>query len=174
MSRQFEGIGYQEYKDMRVINEGIDSGALEDAGNERFLIYFGRLHLEDHETGIKCRGPLKIGRGKYATALMRGRNQPGGDFRIYGEIIVSENYETDIAEKIIKSRLRDRNIIMSQGQQEIYDIEDSELEDIIKEMSEIISKRCNIIEVKIYKEGNAIDLTFSKSVSILNSLFDFN
>ena len=33
----FQGIGYQEYKDMRTFNEGIDSGKLENVGNERFL-----------------------------------------------------------------------------------------------------------------------------------------
>ena len=165
----FQGIGYQEYKDMRTLNEGLKSGELEDPGNERFLIYFGRLHLSDHQTGLECRGPLKIGRGKFATALMRGRNQPGGDFRIYGEIIVSENIETEVGEKIIKKKLKHRNIVMSQGQQELYDIEDYELEDIIKEISELINRQCNVIEVKTFKNGFPVDLSFNKGTS----LFEF-
>lgn len=170
----YQGIGYQEYKDMRVVNEGIDSGKLENVGNERFLIYFGRLHLKDHQTGVECRGPLKIGRGKFATAIMRGRNQPGGDFRIYGEIILSRNSETYIAEDIINDRLTNRNVSMSQGQEEIYNITDEELEDIIKEMSELVSEKCNIIEVKTYKDETSANLTFNKSVPLVDRLFDFN
>jgi len=170
----FHGIGYQKYKDMRVVNEGLSSGELEKHGNERYLIYFGRLHLKDHRTGLECRGPLKIGRGKFATAIMRGRNQPGGDFRIYGEIILSYNSETYIAEDIINDRLTDRKMIMDQGQEEIYNITDEELEDIIKEMSEVISKRCNIIEVNTYKEETPDDVTFDKSVPLIDQLFDFN
>ena len=105
---------------------------------------------------------------------MRGRNQPGGDFRIYGEIILSSNPETYIAEDIINARLVNRNVSMSQGQEEIYNITDEELEDIIKEMSEAVSNRCNIIEVKTYKDESPDDLIFNKSVPLVDQFFDFN
>jgi len=121
-----QGIGYQEYRKNRL-NEGYSASEIESVGNERFLIYFGRAHLVDHETGIEGRGYLKIGRGKFATALMRGRNQPGIDFRIYSEIILESNQATKDIEELIKIHLWQYNKTFSQGQREMYDISDTDL-----------------------------------------------
>lgn len=153
----FNGIGYQQYKQMRI-DEGIMSSKIEKSPNERFLVYFGRYHITDHKSNEQCRGHLKIGRGKFATALMRGRNQPGGDFRIYGEIIFNDNRSTEIAENIIKNKLFNKNIKMSQGQRELYYIHDEELEDIIKSLAKDIRENsyCEIKEIKLYKDSRGI------------------
>jgi hypothetical protein len=122
-----KGIGYQEYRSNRIINEGLRSGDIEKPGKERYLLYFGRAHVVDHESNKEARGPLKIGRGKFATALMRGRNQPGIDFRIYAEIILDTNDATSDAEEISKNLLSKSRMAMNQNQQECYAIEDHEL-----------------------------------------------
>jgi len=130
-----KGIGYIEYRKKRI-NEGLMSSKIESAGNERFVVYFGRVHLNDHETDQFCRGYLKIGRGKFATALMRGRNQPGIDFRIYAEIVVDNNDDTRRVEQIAQGLLISRNVKFSQGQKEMYNIKDDELMDIVHQVAD--------------------------------------
>lgn len=127
------GIGYQEERDRRM-SEGIRSSSIEDSGNEKYIVYFGRAHVIDHQSKIEARGPLKIGRAKFASALMRGRNQPGVDFRIYAEIVFHSNRATEIAEKFIARKLEHKNIRYSQGQQELYNILDSELPQIFNDI----------------------------------------
>lgn len=141
------GIGYIEYRNL------YESVRNEKPGDERFLIYFGRAHVTDHVTGVMARGPLKIGRGKFATAIMRGRNQPGVDFRIYSEIILPDNDATYECEQVIKSALEHLNIEMSQNQQELYDILDIELKHTVETMVEIIKAELpytNILETNHY------------------------
>jgi hypothetical protein len=146
-----KGIGYQEYRRKRL-SEGLSASKIEAAGNERFLIYFGRAHVVDHETGTVARGKLKIGRGKFATALMRGRNQPGIDFRIYAELILENNRATQIAEDELKAELSAHNASMSQGQRELYDFADSELQATVDRIVARIKSQTNlrIIETNYY------------------------
>jgi hypothetical protein len=152
-----KGIGYQEYKKKRMVTEGLKASQIEDKGFERYSIYFGRAHCYDHETGVRARGYLKIGRGKFTTALMRGRNQPGIDFRVYGEIILTSNAETHAAEKIIKEALRHRHINMSQGQQELYNLLDHELPYTVRTMSDILKAEGFMVkEVNIFIEEGDI------------------
>lgn len=152
-----KGIGYQEYRQKRIA-EGISPSEIESPGNERYLIYFGRAHLYDHESMILSRGFLKIGRGKFATAIQRGRNQPGVDFRIYGEIILDSNEATYSAESILKDALSHRHIEFDQGQDEMYDIKDEELEETIKAIAEIIDSETvyKILEVNTYLDNSKI------------------
>ena len=179
-----KGIGYQEYKRKRM-DEGLSASQIEDPGNERFLIYFGRAHLSDFETKLECRGHLKIGRGKFATAIQRGRNQPGIDFRIYAEIIFDNNRATHIAEAKIKDALSHRNLTFSQGQEEMYNIKDEELENVVATMAEIIDTEShhNILEVVTYLDNNISKLNFNQAANkpkyqhadkIFNDLFVSN
>jgi hypothetical protein len=148
-----KGIGYQDYRKKRITSEGLRSSQIESKGYERYSIYFGRAHCFDHETNIEARGQLKIGRGKFTTALMRGRNQPGIDFRVYGEIILDSDKATYDAEKVIKGSLSHRHLNMSQGQQELYDIKDNELSYTIETIAEILkSELFTINEVNIFLE----------------------
>jgi hypothetical protein len=126
-----QGIGYQECRKL-LIKSGIPSGKIETDEYAEFYIYFARAHLIDHETGNICRGPLKIGRGKYKTALMRGRNQPGIDFRVYAEITVPDNYWSRQAENIVEKLLREYHIKGDQGQVELYSLPDSMLRNRIE------------------------------------------
>jgi len=146
------GIGYQEYREKRVLNENLRYGELEKLGNERYIIYFGRAHVVDHESNTEHRGPLKIGRGKFATALMRGRNQPGIDFRLYAELVLSSNAATHDVENLIKTKLCNRNIELSQNQQECYNIKDNELMQIINDIYSDVGKKLHhpILEVNIF------------------------
>jgi hypothetical protein len=128
---------------------------MEQSGNERYLIYFGRAHLTDHESGAECRGHLKIGRGKFATALMRGRNQPGIDFRVYAELILRDNQATKDIEDIIKDALAHRNMTFSQGQREMYNIKDDEIETVLTTIADIVRAETDheILETNYYTQG---------------------
>jgi hypothetical protein len=136
MGMVVKGIGYQAVKRLRF-DEGYTATSMEEQGNEQYILYFGRPHVVDHETGLESRGPLKIGRGKFLSALLRGRNQPGVDFRIYAAIIVSTNAETHMIERVAQDLLKDRNIKGSQGQRELYNISDDELFFIVNDIAEV-------------------------------------
>lgn len=120
------GKSFKDLKEERIA-EGVKSSKIESPGYEQFCIYFARAHLGDHETNIVARGPLKIGRAKYMTTIARGRNQSGIDFRTYARIIVKTNDETWMLEKEIKNMLEHKHAPGSQGQQELYNLTDSEL-----------------------------------------------
>ena len=145
----FRGIGYQEARQKRF-NEGFsgsgDNG-LESKGNEEFIIYFGRACLNDFESDVPARGLLKIGRGKYKTALQRGRNQPGIDFRVYAEILLYNNEDTHTVEKLITKSFKDRNVPGSQGQKELYNFTDGELVDVVYTINEMVEDFTDI-EIK--------------------------
>jgi len=141
-----QGIGYQEARQKRFA-EGFTGSNLESAGNEEYLLYFGRAHIIDFETGVSARGLMKVGRGKFKTALMRGRNQPGVDFRIYAEIIVESNLDTHTLEKTAERLLAEKSVKGSQGQKELYDIKDDELFDIVNDIAEV-GRDCSFVKVK--------------------------
>mgnify|MGYP003115392336 CR=1 FL=1 len=131
------GLGYLDYCQMRL-DEGFTTQqtknefGYEQPGNERFVIYFARTHIIDHQTNIEARGLLKIGRAKFATAIQRSRNQPGCDFRIYAEIVCRTNNEIKELEKIIEKFLIDKHVELTQNQRELYDIKDDEIRPTIK------------------------------------------
>jgi len=137
------GLGYLDYCQKRI-DEGLSTQqtktgfGFEDPGQERFIIYFARTHIVDHETGIEARGLLKIGRAKFATAIQRSRNQPGCDFRIYAEIVCETNNQIKELEKIIEKFLVDRHVELTQNQRELYDIKDDEIRPTIKAILEHI------------------------------------
>ena len=153
---KFNGIGLQEAKKQRKSwgpeYRGPRGGMLpEEKTPPEFLVYFGRLHLADFQTGVTSKGTMKIGRGKYKTAIMRGRNQPGGDFRIYAEILVGRDPDTYKGEKILKEVFKDRNVSGPQGQEELYDFSDEELVDTVYTVEELmIEAGCDVKEVNFY------------------------
>ena len=151
-----KGIGYHAYSEFRneIENRSISRGRQEQSGNERYIIYFGRAYVDDFETGVTARGPLKIGRGKFASALMRGRNQPGIDFRIFAEIVLDSNDATYACEDIVKDALGHRNIKGKQGQKELYDIKDRELKKTVETIVEIFNSEIyshKILEVIFFQ-----------------------
>ena len=147
------GIGYQEAKQKRI-NEGFARGKIEKRGNEEYLLYFARAHIVDHETGLEARGLLKIGRGKFKTALQRGRNQPGVDFRIYAGVLVESNADTYHIEDIVKRILSNKNIPGSQGQRELYDISDDELYEVVNNISSYaIKEGVKVLNTNFYLDA---------------------
>ncbi|MEN6623132.1 MAG: hypothetical protein ABFD50_16495, partial [Smithella sp.] len=66
--------------------------------------------------------------------LMRGRNQPGIDFRIYVEIVLANNNDTHLVERIAQGILSERHLTFSQGQQEMYNVSDNELLDFVNKV----------------------------------------
>ena len=131
------GLGYLDYCQKRI-DEGLSTQqtktgfGFEDPGQERFVVYFARTHIIDHQTGIEARGLLKIGRAKFATALQRSRNQPGCDFRIYAEIVCETNNQIKELEKKVEKFMVDKHVELTQNQRELYDIKDDELRPTIK------------------------------------------
>ncbi len=135
-----KGIGYREACQLRI-DEGYktqkqpDGLGYEEKGQERFCLYFGRSHVTDHETGVTARGLLKVGRAKYLSAVIRSRNQPGNDFRIYSAIYVPNDEQTWTLEKIFKEKYKHLNVPMPEGQSELYNIKDSELSEMVYDLS---------------------------------------
>ena len=157
-----KGIGYHAYSEFRkeVENHSISRGSQEKPGNERYIIYFGRAYVNVFESGVTARGPLKIGRGKFASALMRGRNQPGIDFRIFAEIVLDSNDATYACEQIVKDALGHRNVKGKQGQRELYDIKDREIKKTVETIVEIFNSEVlchNILEVVYFQSDNKYD-----------------
>jgi len=152
---KFKGIGYQEARKKRFDEgfSGSGENGLESKGNEEFLIYFGRACVNDFETDTPARGQLKIGRGKYKTALQRGRNQPGIDFRVYAEILLYNNEDTKIVERLITKTYKGRNMPGSQGQKELYNFSDNELTDLVYTVEELVEDFTDveIKEINFYK-----------------------
>ena len=137
------GLGYLDYCQKRI-DEGLSTQqtktgfGFEDPGKERFIIYFARTHIVDHETGVEARGLLKIGRAKFATAIQRSRNQPGCDFRIYAEIVCETNNQIKELEKVVEKFLVDKHVELTQNQRELYNIKDDEIRPTIKAILEHI------------------------------------
>ena len=151
----FTGIGYQEARKKRF-DEGFSGSGyngLESKGCEEFIIYFGRACVNDFETGVPARAMLKIGRGKFKTALQRGRNQPGIDFRVYAEILLYKNEDTHTVEKLITKSFKNRNVKGSQGQKELYDFADNELINLVYTIEEMVKDFTDveIKEINFYK-----------------------
>jgi hypothetical protein len=159
-----QGIGYQDARKKRF-KEGFTGSNLEMKGNEEFLLYFGRAHIKDFQTGISARGMLKVGRGKFKTALMRGRNQPGVDFRIYAEIIVNTNAETHAIERIAETILKDKSVKGAQGQRELYDVTDEDLFDVVNDIAEVAQDCSNVVvkEINFYTNNTITTYTLDKS-----------
>ena len=136
------GLGYKGACQLRIDegyttqNSKIKGDGYEEQGHERYCLYFGRSHIIDHETGVSARGLLKVGRAKYLSALIRGRNQPGNDFRIYYAIYVPNDRQTWLLEEIFKKKYKSRNVIGDEGQQELYNIKDEEIKEIVDDISE--------------------------------------
>ena len=105
-------------------------------GHERYCLYFGRSHIQDHETDVRARGLLKVGRAKYLSALIRSRNQPGNDFRIYYAIYVPNETQYKKLEEIFKKKYESRNVPGDEGQLELYNIKDEEIKQIVDDMVE--------------------------------------
>jgi len=131
-----KGIGYLEYCRERM-NEGYttqqkkDGTGYEQPGQERYVLYFARSHVEDFETGVVARGHMKVGQAKYLSAVMRTRNQPGNDFRCYAEVVLHNLEQTFDAEALVKKIYKDRRIKLTQNQQELYNFNDSELSELV-------------------------------------------
>ena len=175
-----KGIGYHSYSEFRRLNEGhqISRGAQERPGNERYIVYFGRAYVQDFETGVLARGPLKIGRGKFASALMRGRNQPGIDFRIFAEIVLDCNDATYACEEIVKDALGHRNLKGKQGQKELYDIKDRELKKTVETIVSIFKSEIScydILEVVYFDNDKKYNKKVfnKKKTKKMNSLLSF-
>ena len=67
------GLGYKGACQLRI-DEGYttqqqNGQGYEEPGHERYCLYFGRSHIQDHETDVSARGLLKVGRAKYLSAL---------------------------------------------------------------------------------------------------------
>jgi len=154
MSNKIKGITYQDYKEERKkLFEGCKSPAaeIEKQGNEEFHVYMGRAHIKDFSTGSESRGLLKVGRGKFATAIQRGRNQPGVDFRLYAMIKFATNGETWQCERVFKEIMSDRNVEGPQGQQELYDFKDSEIKQTVaKLIKELKKKNISVKDTKFW------------------------
>ena len=155
MSKKWKGIGYQERKKQRkglFEHKSHPASEIEKTKNAEFHIYFGRAHLKDFESSLKVRGKMKVGRGKFTTAIQRQRNQPGVDFRLYYILEFYTNEASWACEKIIKDLYSSRNKKGDQGQQELYDFKDNEIPSIMKEVKKYLKgKKIKIKTEQFYR-----------------------
>ncbi len=137
------GKSFKDLKEERLA-EGVSSGRMETPGNEQYCVYFARAHVVDHETQAIARGPLKIGRAKYLTTVVRGRNQSGIDFRTYARIIVETNEESWSTERDVKSLLEHKHLPGAQNQTELYSLTDAELKTFLQSYNLRLPKSANL------------------------------
>ena len=140
------GLDFIEYCDFRR-RKGTPKNRLEQ--DPRHVLYFARNHQEDHRGGPTAVGYLKIGRAMYANTLQRGRNQGGGDFRLYAEVLLSSEDETRRIEEVAALVCMNRHHHSSIGQNELYDIGDEELRDTIDKICDAAAKIHSIRSLEI-------------------------
>jgi len=133
-------------------------------------LYFGRSHQIDHLTDKEVRGVLKIGRAKYTRPIFRGRNQSGAEFRMYAKIHLYDNDATKVGEKVSKKLFKFKNFtkespFVTQGQTELYDIKDEEIEGCVLELCEAL--KCENIKVRaatIYYNDEDSEIIYNKDI----------
>lgn len=135
------GIGYQEYKNLRKYRENLRSSQLEHQDYKRHIVYFGRMHLTDYSSNIEVVGPMKIGKTYYPTSLFRARNEAGGEFRLYAEIVLYNQFEMDLIERIAHRTLNDHRIEGPQGQKELFNLLNIDLDQHIDSVLSAFSKK---------------------------------
>jgi len=143
------GIDYPSYKKLRCTRELIHVSVLEKPQGRRPVIYFGRVHLTDIFTGVESRGYLKIGKSDTPNIMMRLRNQPGSDFRVYAEIHIQGDLAS--AEKVAHSVLKPWQVPTTHlGQTELFNILDDSLENSVDKVCKALSmtRGFNKAEVK--------------------------
>ena len=154
MNNETKGITYQDYREERKkLFEGCKnpSQEIEKEGNEEYHLYMGRAHIKDFSTGKEARGYLKVGRGKFATAIQRGRNQPGVDFRLYAMIKFPTNGATWQCERVFKEIMSEHHVDGPQGQLELYDFKDNEIKQTIETLVKELKRRnISIKEKKLW------------------------
>ena len=71
---------------------------------------------------------------------------------MYAEILLYNNEDTHIVEKLITKNYKDRNVKGSQGQKELYNFTDDELADVVYTIEELIEDftDVDIKEVNFY------------------------
>jgi len=139
-----KGVGYQESRKRRkklFEHTKAASTQIELEGNEEYHLYMGRAHIKDFISGTEARGLLKIGRGKFVTAIQRGRNQPGVDFRIYAMIEFNNNAGTWAAERVVKDMLAEHHVKGPQGQRELYNLKDADIKVAVGHITQELKRR---------------------------------
>lgn len=120
------GISVHGYKEIRMRRENLIASQLESSAHYRHVVYWGRQFLTDVDTNVTAKGPLKVGSSVSATSTMRQRNEGGGDFRLYAEMVFDAVYYQP-AEKAVHDFLNEYSINGLQGQKEIFKLPDSHL-----------------------------------------------
>ncbi len=123
-----KGIGSQAYRNWRACRENVKVSWLEEPAYYRHVVYWGRQHLWDVDTGVQARGYFKVGKSVALTSMFRQRNEGGGEFRVYAEIHVEDNQELSRSEYLAHCMLQHKRVKGAENQQELFDIKDSELE----------------------------------------------
>lgn len=151
------GLDFIEYCDFRR-HHGTPKNRLET--EPRHVLYFARNHQVDHRGGPTAIGYLKIGRAKYANTIQRGRNQGGGDFRLYAEVLLSSEAETRQVEEVAALVCQSKHWYSAIGQCELYDLHDHELADTLDKICQSAAKIHSIraLEINTWFGCNDIDL----------------
>ena len=179
---RLNGIGYQAAR-QNLINSGTRATDIEHRDRPQWCVYWGRHHLEDHETQFVSRGKIKFGRAKFTTALQRGRNQGGADFRIYAEIRLESDAATRDFETYIGQMMMHLREPGDQGQEELFNIFDSDLKQMVLDTAHVMERRTHhyIREILLYEteKPHVLDLARNPikspiNVNLLEGILEFN
>ena len=92
---------------------------------------------------------LKIGQDKHITALIRGRNQGGASFRIYGLVLLENEDDRFKLETGFKQRFVKYIIPGLDAQSELYNFKENQIAWIIQELIEL-AQDLNIPVKKVF------------------------
>jgi hypothetical protein len=132
------GIDYPAYKKLRCTRELIHVSLLEKPQGRRSVIYFGRVHLTDVSSATEARGYFKIGKSDMPNVMMRLRNQPGSEFRLYAEVLIDG--DVNRAEKVAHTELKPWQLSTTHlGQTELFNIPDDSLERRVEQVCKALN-----------------------------------
>jgi hypothetical protein len=175
-----QGIGYHAYRNSIMFHENKTSTQLEKEEYERYTVYFGRMHLTDFSTKLHAIGPLKIGQSKWPTSILRGRNEGGGQFRVYGEIVFYHKHQMKESEILIHDLFKSRSIKGEEGQKELFNILDSEIDAAINDSiamlvspRSVVSKGVDIKFAMRYDNDLGTPVTVPATILPVSSFLEF-
>ena len=117
-------IDAENVKNQEMINE-----------YSNYCIYVGHCEIVDFETGQKAKGPPKIGKSRYLSALNRGRSQGGSDWIFDYIYFVPEEEKYSKLETQIHNELKKFNL-NKPHHRELYNLSINDAIDKVKSIIE--------------------------------------
>ena len=119
------------------ILQNINKNYSENPEYSNYCIYVGHCEIVDFETGQKAKGPPKIGKSRYLSALNRGRSQGGSDWIFDYIYFVPEEEKYSKLETQIHNELKKFNL-NKPHHRELYNLSINDAIDKVKSIVESV------------------------------------